>query len=216
VGPGILTIAALLGAAGQTAPAHRVEGVVLTLPGARSLAVIASTEPEPPPRIDVLAVPDDGLTPPPAQVDSAVRPAAYLAPEMVAPSAPRPGPASSVSIELTGPATAPPDKPLRYQMLARNPGVVPVDRVRVEQELPAGARLIRAEPVPEVQSQRLVWNLGYLEAGAERRLSGEIESGAGNLNVCPIVSYAAMVGLRTHWIEPVPPLRLEAPTQARR
>jgi uncharacterized repeat protein (TIGR01451 family) len=116
-------------------------------------------------------------------------------PDQSAASAPPAKPASNVAsgvqapalqLEEVGPATVNVGQPCSYEIVLRNVGFVPVFDVRVDDQLPAGARYVSADPRPDVQGDRLSWTVGTLEAGAERRFKvqvvpateGEIQSRA--------------------------------------
>jgi uncharacterized repeat protein (TIGR01451 family) len=102
-----------------------------------------------------------------------------------------------------GPASVSVGKPFTYEIVARNAGNSTVSNVRVEDQLPAGARFVHAEPPPEVQQGQMVWNLGSLEAGAERRIKVEIQpTGEGELTSSATVTFSATSGLKTQITKP--------------
>jgi uncharacterized repeat protein (TIGR01451 family) len=107
-------------------------------------------------------------------------------------------------------------KPLPYQIVVRNAGAATAARVRVEDELPAGARCLRSDPPAEVHGRQLVWQLGSLDAGAERRLQVEVEpAGEGDYedSVTATCSTAA-APMRTHVTRPQLALTMTAPEKA--
>src|SRR5262249_38332216 len=55
-------------------------------------------------------------------------------------------PASGLTVEKLAPATIPFGQPITYDIIVRNPGTSPVRNVRVEEQLPAGARHLKSEP----------------------------------------------------------------------
>jgi uncharacterized repeat protein (TIGR01451 family) len=59
-----------------------------------------------------------------------------------------------------------------------NGGTLPAADVRVQDELPPAVRFLGAEPRPEVQGQHLLWSLGRLAPGGERRLRVEVQAPA--------------------------------------
>src|SRR5205823_1431698 len=69
-------------------------------------------------------------------------------------------------------------KPVRYEIVVRNPGAVALASVRVQEELPPGAVYLGAEPPADVQVQSLVWTLTDFAAGAERRIAVQVRPGA--------------------------------------
>ncbi len=137
-----------------------------------------------------MTVPDDNLTPPPKPI----RVVDYRAPNEPAP--PPPLVPAQVSVELAGPASVVLGEPLRYELIVRNLGDAPACRVQVEDPLPAGARLLRAEPPAELRAGSLLWDLGTLDAGAERRLSVDLQHyGVVKTPQAPRVAYSAAAGL---------------------
>jgi uncharacterized repeat protein (TIGR01451 family) len=181
----------------------------------------AADSPAPLPALDggpELPPPDPPAPPAPGPMPGGVRQAVYQpepAPAGAAPSAAAPG--SQVMVEALGPAAREAGQPLAYDIVARNTGTVVVATVRVEDRLPTGARLIHAEPAPTVRDGRLSWELGNLEAGAERRLRVEIQPAADeDVVICPTVTYSAAVGLRARVVRPPFAVRMAAPESARR
>jgi uncharacterized repeat protein (TIGR01451 family) len=104
------------------------------------------------------------------------QPAPPPAPETPA-AAPVPGAAllalktPALTVEKRGPAAGRPGEPLSFQFVVRNLGAVAATQVRVEDELPAGARVLSADPMPLVQNGRAVWVLDGLPSGTERVLA---------------------------------------------
>jgi uncharacterized repeat protein (TIGR01451 family) len=117
-----------------------------------------------------------------------------------------------VYLEKVGPPYVTVGKPLVYQIIARNTGSVPVFNVRVEEEIPPGARFQNAEPKPEVRGEHLAWNLGSLEVGAERRIQIEIQpAGEGEFASNAVVTFSASSGLKTQITRPKLTLTQDAP-----
>ncbi len=105
---------------------------------------------------------------------------------------------ASVSVETSGPKSVAPGMPVTSELIARNNGAVAVARVRVELEIPDGTKVVFAWPAPDVSADRLTWNLGQLEPGAERRLKLELQPAFINeLELSPTISYTPAVGLKT-------------------
>jgi uncharacterized repeat protein (TIGR01451 family) len=228
----------------DAAPArHPFEPTATPLPpgNAGPRTVIASSRPQQPPAVNEnVAVPNDGLVPPPvgpaAPGASGLRQAGFRPEQETEPARTEPAPApppapppkpedsaavrvlssgmgtpaapsavsgSLLAVEVVGPGQVAPDQPLPYEIMVRNPGAVVVGRVRVEDVLPAGARLLWSEPAAEVQGERIAWNLGNLEAGGERRVRVEIQpTGQGELLLSPSATFTAAVGCRTRVVRP--------------
>jgi uncharacterized repeat protein (TIGR01451 family) len=227
-----------LPAAWATSPAESAPAV------ATPPAVIASTRDSQPslPADARLPLPDDGLSPPlpppatvgpPGPVQRAVYVPQAEAPQGQAPpgviqpvsaavpagGAPPvevpPAPASGLSVTVSGPATAAPGQALPCQIVVRNDSALVVSGVRVELLLPPGVRLLRAEPAPQREGDRLVWVLGNLEVRARRTLALEVQTAqAGELRLCPTAQFTAAVGLRTSVVHPPFEVTLAGPEAA--
>jgi uncharacterized repeat protein (TIGR01451 family) len=118
----------------------------------------------------------------------------------------------ALQLEVFGPAALNLGKPLTYEIVVRNTGAAAAAAVRVEDEVPAGARCLGAEPRPEVHGDRLIWNLGSLEPGAERRLKVELQpAGEGELTSTASVTFAASAPVRTRITRPRLTLAMTGP-----
>jgi uncharacterized repeat protein (TIGR01451 family) len=208
--------------------------------------VIASTKAKPQ-AVGTVPLPDDGLMPPPPRVQlppnsvkaqpsvSPIRQASFQTEQppdqtgagsalsragSLPPAAPPIAPAPSghqLTVEVTGPEAVAPGEPVHYQIVVRNPGSVPVSAVRVEDQVPPGAKVLHAEPQPEVRDGHVSWNLGNLEAGGERVLKVEIQTGGeGELALTPSVTFTAAQGLRVRVVRPPFAVTQSAPETARR
>ncbi|MBV9122038.1 MAG: DUF11 domain-containing protein, partial [Planctomycetes bacterium] len=192
-------------------------------PPLSSAAVVAESKPAPMPRTPVTAVPVPGgqaggeptssqgkAAPPPANPElqgSGSRPetpgGTPAAGERSSSAIPVGPQNPSLVLETIGPATVNHNKPLAYEIVARNTGPVPVLNVRVEDELPVGARLLRADPRPDGISNALTWNLGTLEPRAERHFKVEIlPTGEGEMLSCATATFSTSSCLRTRVTQP--------------
>src|SRR5262245_60976918 len=81
-----------------------------------------------------------------------------------------------VTVELTGPETANAGRPAAFELVVRNSGKSPLYHLRLEQELRPGIRCLGAEPPGDMPGDRLIWNLGILDAGAEKRIKVQLQS----------------------------------------
>jgi uncharacterized repeat protein (TIGR01451 family) len=91
----------------------------------------------------------------------------------------------------------------RYELIVKNSGILPVTGVRVEDELPLGAKYIGSDPPAEINSDRLGWVIGSLDAGTEKRISVRLKpSDEGDLRSRATVSYSAAVDARTKITRP--------------
>lgn len=119
--------------------------------------------------------------PPPAALQPAATwptPARPTTPALLPAFSPMPGSqAVGLLLEKTDPPSVERGKPYTYEIIVRNSCALPTHQVRVEDQLPAGARYLGGEPRPREQGDRLVWDVGTLEPGAERRFKVELQAG---------------------------------------
>jgi len=110
---------------------------------------------------------------------------------------------AAVHVETIGPTALNQGKPLSYEIVVRNTGAVAVYSVRVEEDFPAGARLLRADPPTDTRGRLLTWNLESLEPGAERHFKIEAQTGEeGELWSCATATFSVSSGLRTRITQP--------------
>jgi uncharacterized repeat protein (TIGR01451 family) len=80
-----------------------------------------------------------------------------------------------------------PGEPQAFQLLVHNRGSEPAAQIIVEDELPNDARLLQADPMPQVQGSRAVWVLTDVAAGSTRvlklTLPGDSAKGPHSLRV---------------------------------
>ena len=92
----------------------------------------------------------------------------------------------NVSIEAVCPETVTYGAEFRYELIVRNSGTAAISGVRVDDQVPTGAKYVGSDPPAEVSGDHLSWSVGTLDAGAEKRLAirvkpleeGEIKSRA--------------------------------------
>jgi len=121
-------------------------------------------------------------------------------------------PEANVSLEMVGPDTTAVGVPASYEIIVRNQSKSPVFQVRVENELPSGIRFVRGEPTPDIPADRLVWNLGILDGGMEKRLKFTIVSSTeGEIPAKATVSFAASCSVRTKFTRPKLSLTITGP-----
>lgn len=80
-----------------------------------------------------------------------------------------------LSLTTIGPGSVNLGQPVTYEIVAKNTSGFPLQDVVVRDELPAGAKFLGALPAPDARTDKLTWNVGSLEAGAERRFKVEIQ-----------------------------------------
>ncbi|MCS7020486.1 MAG: DUF11 domain-containing protein [Gemmataceae bacterium] len=79
----------------------------------------------------------------------------------------------------------------RCEIRLRNAGSTPVHRVVLEEEIPTSANYLGSEPPAQVHERRLRWDVGTVEAGAEKRyLVRLVPLQEGELRLKPTVTYS--------------------------
>ncbi len=144
-------------------------------------------DPSPPP-------PDPPEPTPPATDNVPAPPGAADAARPPAPVNPGPG----LHLEKIGPPSVALGKPFTYELVLRNPSSAPLYQVRIEDEVPPGSNFLGANPRPEVQGGRLIWNIGTLNAGAEIRIKVELQPiRDGDIQTQAMASFSTTSDLRT-------------------
>jgi uncharacterized repeat protein (TIGR01451 family) len=117
------------------------------------------------------------------------------------PAAPRAP--SPLLLEKIGPTTVNAGSPLAYELVIRNVTNAPLSHVRVEDDLPPGVQLLSAEPKPEVQRNKMVWNFAVLDPGTERRCKVQLMlTAVGEMNSCAMATFEVNACLRTIVTQP--------------
>ena len=113
------------------------------------------------------------------------------APAVAAPKRANP----NIVLETVVPDSVQLGKDISYEIVVKNAGSLQVSGVKVEEELPAGARYLGGEPLAEVTPGALGWNLGDMAAGTERRLKVNAKpAGEGDFRTSPKVTFTAAAG----------------------
>jgi uncharacterized repeat protein (TIGR01451 family) len=90
-----------------------------------------------------------------------------------------------------------------YVIVVRNTANVAAQGVRVEDEVPAGARYVGSDPPAELNGDRLVWAVGALDARAEKRITVRVRpTEEGELRSRATVTYSAAVEAKTKVTRP--------------
>jgi uncharacterized repeat protein (TIGR01451 family) len=112
---------------------------------------------------------------------------------------------AALSLAVIGSTNPARGQPVDYQIIVRNTGTTSAAAVRVEEVLPAGARLVQSDPTAEVQTGRVVWALGNLDAARETRIRVKVQpaDGAG-FSPRPTVQFGPAPDLPAR--ETLPPL----------
>jgi uncharacterized repeat protein (TIGR01451 family) len=182
-------------------------------------APTATAQPAPPPR----PFPAEKET---SQEGKAIQQTAYQAtdqggveraggapPPPAVPNAARTG--AVLGVEVQGPTAGTPQQPFSPTLVVTNHGRDVLASVRVELPVPPSARVLTCEPQAERAGDRLVWLIGNLEGGGERRLRVELlPAQPGELHLIPSASFAAALGLRTSIVRPPFALNVSGPETA--
>jgi uncharacterized repeat protein (TIGR01451 family) len=158
-----------------------------------------------------------GATPPPAGATpagpaGATPPAATATPASALPTRTTP----SVVVETVCPETVSFGQEYQYKLIVRNGGTAAVANVRVEDEIPPGARFVGCEPQGELNGDHIVWSLGALDAGAERHLTVKVKAGdEGEARTRASVTFTAAVAGRTQVTRPRLAATVRGPEAAR-
>ena len=124
--------------------------------------------------------------------------------------------APSVIVEAFAPETVNFGQEFKYDLLVRNAGAVGIADVKVSDELPMGARFLSSDPPAEVNGDHLMWSLGGIEPGADRRISVRIKpSDEGELRSRATVSFSASVDAKTRVTRPRISVAVAGPETAR-
>jgi uncharacterized repeat protein (TIGR01451 family) len=111
--------------------------------------------------------------------------------------------APTVVLEVIAPDSVSVNQPLTYELVVRNTGAAAVANVRVEDEPPAGAKFVTSEPAAEQVNGRLVWQLGALDAAAEKRIKVTVKpSDEGEVRSRAVVSFSAATEARVKVTRP--------------
>lgn len=117
--------------------------------------------------------------------------AAVPAPPPAAPQRANP----NIVLETVVPDAVPLGKDLSYEIVVKNAGPMVVSGVKVEEELPAGARYLGGEPLAEVTPAALGWTIGEMAPQAERRIKLTVKpAGEGDFKTSPKVTFTAAAG----------------------
>jgi uncharacterized repeat protein (TIGR01451 family) len=119
-------------------------------------------------------------------------------------SAPLPGKATqTVTVEAICPDAVVYGAEFRYELVVRNSGIVAVQNVRVEDEVPGTVRYVGSDPPGELSGDKLVWNFGAMDANAEKRIAIRVRpSEEGEVRSRATVSYSSSVEARTKVTRP--------------
>jgi uncharacterized repeat protein (TIGR01451 family) len=129
------------------------------------------------------------------------------------PSAPKQDPA--VSVAWVGETTARLNRPLACQIVVRNRGQAAVHSVLVRHGLAPGTTCTHTDPPAATERDELIWTVGTLQPGQERRLELHIVAGQrGTMNCQATVSFASAVSQQVQVREPLLHVKMRLPEKA--
>jgi len=109
----------------------------------------------------------------------------------------------TVSVEAVCPESVVFNTDCRYEIVVRNASNVAVQNVRVEDEIPAGAKYVGSVPPGEVNGDKLVWALGTMDSNTEKRIVITVRpTEEGELRSRASVTYSASVDAKTKVTRP--------------
>jgi uncharacterized repeat protein (TIGR01451 family) len=126
----------------------------------------------------------------------------------------------AIGVEKRGPATLRAGETQTYQIVIRNLGVVPAQQVRIDEDIPPGARFVSADPQPQWQGTRATWILSAFPPGSEQMLRLTLQADvAMQLGVTTSAHVSAMMPISTTAMRPPNPpsplaVRLSGPERA--
>src|SRR5579872_4310037 len=124
-------------------------------------------------------------------------------------------PQPELTIEKIAPATAVLGQPMVYHILIRNVGEMPAHRVMVEDIVPRGVKIDGSIPQAQLKNDRLIWNLGSLPAGREKKISVRVVPQAeGTIGSVATVNFSAEASPRSGAASPKLEFNVDAPRQA--
>lgn len=135
-----------------------------------------------------------GAATPQAAVNTPTQPTVGLLPGRATPS---------LSVETVCPDSVVFGQEFKYTLIVRNTGSAAVSHVRIDDELPPGARYVGSDPPAELNGDRLVWAVGTMEPNTERRVEVRVKPGdEGDVRSRAVVTFAAAVDARTRVTRP--------------
>ncbi len=131
------------------------------------------------------------------------------------PSAPPTTQKPQLTIDKVAPESAVIGQPVIYYITVRNVGATPAAQVVVEDRVPQGVQLRGTIPQAHWDGVHLIWKLGTLEPGAEKKIAVRvIPQSEGVIESVATVNFSADVGSRTLVTAPRIRLEIGVPEQA--
>jgi uncharacterized repeat protein (TIGR01451 family) len=121
----------------------------------------------------------------------------------------------AVSIEWTGPVMARLNQTTTYHIHVRNTGLAPVHNVMIRHPLNAGVVCKRTEPPAVTDRDTLVWTVGTLPPGQQRKLELQVVcSQRGGMACHATASFSTVAGQNIQVREPLLMIKMRAPEKA--
>ncbi len=134
----------------------------------------------------------------------------------VTPSSPRGVQQARLSIEKIAPQQATLGEPLVYSVIIKNIGGNDAHHVVVEDRIPKGTELTGTAPRAEMVDKKLIWRIGTLKAGEEKKISIRvIPRQEGSIGSVARVNFATEVAAEIIVAAPQLSFTAKAPRQAR-
>lgn len=156
------------------------------------------------------------LDPPPASQSNPELSMDFRGEGIIGHDPPDPTQRPQLTIEKLAPPNAVLGQPMVYSILIRNVGNSAAHQVTVEDEIPKGTQLQGTIPRAELVEKRLLWRLGTLEPGEEKKIQIRVVPIAeGQVGSIATVNFVAEVAAKTLIIAPRLRLEMSAPRQAK-
>lgn len=118
----------------------------------------------------------------------------------------------TVSVEWVGPETMRLNHPQDCQILVRNAGSAPVHNVTVRHRLQAGVTCKRTDPPAATDQDELVWTVGTLTAGQQRKLDLQlVAKQRGAMDCQASVTFMSTAGQQVQVREPLLAVKMRMP-----
>lgn len=120
-----------------------------------------------------------------------------------------------VLVQMVSGPTANVGQPAEHEIIVRNVGQQAVSAVRVEEPLPPTVRYVGGDPRPIASKDVLVWDLGTLDAGAERRIRVEcVSSSEGDVALQARVTFNTICATTVRMTRPRLEVKIAGPESA--
>ena len=173
---------------------------------------------EPEPAKQPRSVPEPGRTPPkkPAQDAPKLTDEDLVGDGTINSASPRGVQHARVTIEKIAPQQAVLGEPLIYSVIVKNIGSIDAHQVVVEDRIPKGTELTGTAPRAEMVEKKLMWKIGTLKAGEEKKISIRvIPRQEGAIGSVARVSFATEVAAEILIAAPQLAFQVKAPRQVR-